>query len=65
MEKMAKKTSYVAFKSKVQSCSAKIMQLEILQYVGDMIINFERVVERNNDAFFSNALVNKPRTFKC
>ena len=64
MEKMTKKTSYIAF-NKVQSCSAKRMQLELLQYVGDMIINFERVVERNNDVFFNNALVNKLQTFKC
>ena len=64
MEKMTKKNSYVAF-NKVQSCSAKRMQLELLQYVGDMIINFERVVERNNGVFFDNALVNKPQTFKC
>ena len=64
MEKMTKKTSYIAF-NKVQSCSAKRMQLELLQYVGDMIINFEGVVERNNDGFFNNALVNKLQTFKC
>ena len=52
---MAKKNSYVAF-NKVQSCSAKRMQLEL---------NFERVAERNNGVFFNNALVNKPQTFKC
>ena len=54
MEKIAKKTSYVAF-NKVQSCSAKRMQLEL---------NFERVAERNNGVFFNSALVNKPQTFK-
>ena len=64
MEKMAKKSSSVDF-NKVQSCSAKRMQLKLFQYVGDMIINFERVVERNNGVFFNNAVVNKPQTFKC
>ena len=53
--KNGKKSSYVAF-NKVQSCSAKRMQLEL---------NFERVAERNNGVFFNNALANKPQTFKC
>ena len=40
------------------------MQLERLQYVEEMIINFERAVERNNGVFFNYALVNKPKKFK-
>ena len=62
--KNGKKDSYVAF-HEVQSCSTKRMELELLQYVGDMIINFELEVERNNSVVFNNALVNKPQTFKC
>ena len=61
--KNGKSNSYVAF-NKVQSCSAERMQLERLQYVEEMIINFERAVERNNGVFFNYALVNKPKKFK-
>ena len=61
--KNGKSNSYVAF-NKVQSCSAERMQLERLQYVEDMIINFERAVERNSGVFFNYALVSKPKKFK-
>ena len=42
--KDAKNNTYVAI-SKVLLCSTKRIQLEILQYVEDMIINFDRAVE--------------------
>ena len=41
------------------------MQLELLQYIEDMTINFEREVEINNGVFLGNALVNKPQILKC
>ena len=44
---------------------AKRIQLELSQYVEDMIINFERTVEINNGVFFNNTLVNKPQILKC
>ena len=59
-----KSNTYVAF-NKVQSGSDTRIQLELLQYVEDMIINFERAVEINNGVFFNNALVNKPQILKC
>ena len=41
------------------------MQLRLSQYFEDMIVNFERVVEINNDLFFIHALVNKVKMLKC
>ena len=40
------------------------MQLELLQYFENMIINFERVVEINNEVFFVNAVVTKAKMLK-
>ena len=43
---------------------AKRIQLELSQYVEDMIINFERTVEINNGVSFNSAFVNKPQILK-
>ena len=54
MEKMAKKTLMLP---STRCNHALLMQLELLQYVGEMIINFQRVIESNNGGVFLTMLL--------
>ena len=55
--------TYVAF-NKIQICSSKRLQAELLQYFGNIIINFERVVEMNKCVLSIHALVNEIKMLK-
>ena len=56
--------TYVAF-NKIQICSSKRLQAELLQYFRNIITNFERIVEMNKCILFIHALVNEIKMLKC
>ena len=45
-------------------CYSTRKQLRLLQYFEDVVVNFERVVEVNNDESFIYTLVNKVKMLK-
>lgn len=45
-------------------CYSTRKQLRLLQHFEDVVVNFERVVEVNNDESFIYALVNKVKMLK-
>ena len=55
--------TFVAF-NKIQMCYSTRKQLRLLQHFEDVVVNFERVVEVNNDESFIYALVNKVKMLK-
>ena len=56
--------TYVAF-NKIQICSSKRLQAELLQYFRNIITNFERIVEMNKCILFIHVLVNEIKMLKC